>query len=326
MLNRENHEIKVIIDFHDTLNDKYDSPIDNVVEKTFFIEHPNPTTILLDSLPRYYIQGTTLPIITATLLDSDSKVLANKKIIFNFNNNDFTLTTNKEGKVSFSSAASSFGTIEIKAFFEGDRQHSSVNASLTAYSLPKETSSAMVLKFLDVENRYDFEEYPVDIVIFQDSYENLIGKLQPNSTNLFDSKTFWISLDPKHDYFAEIYMNGRLLFVTDKAYLNENAVLVNELKIPETAKIKFKVTDEQNQAILGGLVENWVYSSPALDGSTDWIDVLPTKFDEPYVAQVILSDQKIIKSKPFFVVSGERKIIEIVVKEKYFVCSYLDKK
>ena len=311
-----NHDIKIILDYHDTLKDQYDSPIDNVLEKTFFIEPLKSTKILLDAFPQYFIQGIQTPKITATLLDSDTnEPLGNKKIILDFADNEFTLTTNKDGKVSFSNPIHSLGVIEIAAYFEGDPQYSSVNTSSTLYSFPKDTTSSMVMKISDMNNQYNFEDYTFDIVIFQDSYDNLIKKIIPDPTNLLDSNTFMIPLPPGHDYFAEIYINGRLFFVTEKEALRENSVLTKELEILETAQIRFKVYDEQNLPVVGALVKNWIYSSPTTNGFTDWINVLPTTFGDAYIAEVILPDQKIIKSEPFLVFSGERKIIDIMIVE-----------
>ena len=314
------HKIKIILDYHDTLNDQYDSPIDNVVEKTLFIELLKSTKILFDISPQYFIQGTRIPKITISLLDSDSnEPLSNKKIILNFNDRISTLTTDKEGIISFSSSVNSLGTTTIGAYFGGDIQYSSANASSTIYSLPKETTSIMIMQILDVKNQHDFEENIFDIVIFQDSYDNPIKKIQPHSTNLFNSKTFWVSLPPEHDYFAEVYMDGRLFFVTDKELLKENTVVKKELEIPETAKIKFRVIDEENRPVIGALVQNWIYSSPTTNGFTDWLDVLPTTFGDPYVANVVLSDQRIVKSAPFLLFSGEQKIIDIVITETNYV-------
>ncbi|MDH3313451.1 MAG: hypothetical protein OEM28_09955 [Nitrosopumilus sp.] len=314
------HKIKIILDYHDTLNDKYDSPTDNIKEKTLFIELLKSAKFLFDISPQYFIQGTRTPKVTISLLDSDSnETLSNKKIILNFNDSISTLTTNKEGIISFSSSINSLGTSTIGAYFGGDLQYSSANASSTIYSLPKEITSIMIMQILDMKNQYDFEENIFDIVIFQDSYDNLIKKIQPTSANLLDSKTFWVSLPPEHDYFAEIYMNGRLFFVTDKELLKENTVVKKELKIPETAKIKFRIIDEENQPFIGVLVQNWIYSSPTTNGFTDWMDVLPTTFGDPYVADVILSDQRIIKSAPFLVFSGEHKIIDIVIAETHYM-------
>ena len=311
-----NHEIKIIVDYHNTLKDQYDSPSDNSLEKTFFITPSKQTQILLDASPQYFIQGKEIPKIIVSLLDSDSnEPLSNKKIILNLDDTDFSLTTNKEGKISFSNTIIISGPVRIGAYFDGDDRYSSSNSSLTLYSFPKETTSPFIMKIFDLKNQYNFEDYLFEIVIFQDSYKNLIKKIQPDSTTLLDSKTFWISLPSKHNYFAEIYLNGRLFFVTDKVLLKEDSVMINELRIPETATIRFKVTTDENQPVMGALVKNWIYSTSTTDGFTDWIDVLPTTYGEPYVAEILLPGERIIKSDPFLLFSGEKKTINIMIND-----------
>ena len=148
------------------------------------------------------------------------------------------------------------------------------------------------------------------LFIYKNSYEKLIKKIQPDRVMLFDSETFWISLPPGNNYFAEIYLDGRLFSVTDMALLQDDSVIVKKIKIPEMGKIKFVVTDEMNQFVTGSMITNWTYTYSADDGFTDWVDVMPA-IREPYVASVILPDDRVVKSEPFFVFPGEQKIIEI---------------
>ena len=153
----------------------------------------------------------------------------------NFDGDNSTLITDRQGKVSFSSAMPSSNLVNLEVYFDGDDVYSPSNSSLTLYSFPKEISSSLVLKILD-SNLYNFENQQFDILIFQDSYEKLIKKIQPDSTTLFDSETFWISLPPEHHYFTEIYLDGKIFFVTDRELLKEDSVIVKKLKIPEMEK------------------------------------------------------------------------------------------
>ena len=309
-----NHEIKIILDYHNTLNDQYDSSADNIVEKTFLIESLESTTISLDVYDAFIVPGKDMPKITVLLSDSNTQMpLINKKITLKLDNDEISLTTDRNGQISFSNTITSFGPVEVEAYFEGDSQYLPSNSTSTIYSFSKEMVPSLLMKINDPQNQYNFEDYLFDVVIFQDSYNNVIKKIKPDSTVLLDSKTFLLSLPTGHNYFAEVYLNGRLLFVTDKDQLKENSVLVNELKIPERATIKFKVLDDENQSTMSTLVKSWIYSVPIKGGSTDWIDVLPTNYGEPYVAEILLSDQKTVKSDPFFLFSGERKIIPITI-------------
>ena len=261
-----------------------------------------------------------------SLFNSNSnEFLNNKKIILNLDGNNSTLITNNQGKVSFSNTVSSSSNpVNIKAFFDGDDVHSSSNSSLSLYSFPKEVSSSLVLK-IPHSGQYNFENYLFDILIFQDSYEKLIKKIQPDSTTLLDSETFWVPLPPGHNYFAEVYLDGRIFFVTNQDLLQEDSVIVKELKIPEMGKIKFVVTDDKNRLVTGAVITNWIYTFSAEDGFTEWVDVLPTT-REPYVAEVILSDQSVLKSEPFLVFPGEQKIIDITTRDtlsKYKIPSWI---
>jgi len=322
-----NHKIKIIVDYHNALKDQYDSPSDNSLEKSFFITSLKQTQILLDASPQYFIQGKEIPKILLSLIDSDSnEPLSNKKIILNLDDTDFNLTTNKEGKISFSNTIIISNPARIEAYFDGDVQYSSTNSSLTLYSFPKETTSYLIMKILDLKNQYTFEDYLFEIVIFQDSYEHLIKKIQPDSSTLLDSKTFWISLPSEYNYFAEIYLNGRLFFVTDKELLKEDSIMIKELQIPETAAIRFKVIDDENQPVMKVVVKNWIYYTSTKDGYSDWMDVLPTMYEEPYVAEILLPDKRIIKSDPFLLFSGERKTINIIIDDilpKYAIPTWI---
>ena len=131
------------------------------------------------------------------------------------------LTTNKEGQISISNTIVSLGPINVEAYFEGDAKYSPSNSSSTIYSFSKEMTSSLIISILDFQNKYNFENYAFDVLIFQDSYDNLIKKVQPDSTILLDSKTFLIPLPSDHDYFTEIYLDGRLFFVTDKDSLKK---------------------------------------------------------------------------------------------------------
>jgi hypothetical protein len=309
-----NHEIKIVLDYHNTLSDQFDSTVDNVLKTSFFVDPPLSTTLSLDIFPVYAVQGGEMPKIIVSLMDSNTNLpLIDKNIILNLDGNNLNLTTNKEGQISISTTVVSLGSINVEAYFEGDGKYSPSNSSSTIYSFSKEMESSLIITILDSQNKYNFENYVFDVLIFQDSYDNLLKKIQPDSTVLLDSKTFLIPLPPDHDYFTEIYLDGRLFSVTDKILLKRNSILGHELEIPELATVKFEVVGGENLPITGMLIKNWMYSVPVENGFTDWIDILPTKYGKPYVAELFLDDQKIIQSDPFFLFSGERKTIPMVM-------------
>ncbi len=307
-----NHEIKVIVDYHDTLGDQYDSPLDNSMAKILFITPEKNTHISLEASPQYFLLGEKLSQVTVSLFDSDTNELLNdKKIILNFDGHYSSLVTNNQGHVSFSNtlSSSSSNRINVEASFSGDDVYPASNSSLILYQFPKETSSALVLKLSD-SDQYDFENNFFEILIYQNSYEKLVKKIQLVPAALFDSETFWVSLPHGHVYFAEIYLDGGLFSVIDKVELQADSVVVKKISIPEMGKIKFMVTDHTNPLVVGAMITNWKYMFSAEDGFTEWIDVMPAT-EDPYVAKIILSDGRIVKSEPFLVFPGEQKMVGI---------------
>ncbi|MDH3764825.1 MAG: hypothetical protein OER82_03340 [Nitrosopumilus sp.] len=312
-----NHNVKIIIDYHNTLNDQYDSFDDNIAEKTFSISSLNSTKILLTTSSPYVIQGKdTLLNISVSLEDSDSnKPLDGKNIILNFDGDDIYLTTDKYGKIFFSKTVNYSKALSVESNFEGDNQYLPSSSILTLHSIPKDITSAILVNIIDAKKQYNFENNSFEFLIFQDSYENLIKKISPTTT-LLDSDTFWISLPAEHDYFAEVYLDGRFLFLTDKIQLNENDIVLEELVIPESAEVRFRVTNELGEPQSNVIVNNWIYSTITDEnGFTDWIVVLPTSHANSYVAEVFLPNEITMQSNPFDVFSGEKKTIDIITME-----------
>ena len=310
------HKIKVIVDYHNTLGDQYDSPDDNVIEEVFVIDNLIPTTLSLDISPGYFMPGTTIPNIAVMLVNSNDGVpLQNKKIMLSLDDVEIILTTDKNGKSSISSAITSVGSISVESFFAGDHEYSSSTSVSTIHSFSKNSVSAMLLEIVDTQNHLNFKDHMFDVIIFQDSYDVVIKKINSDSPVFLDSKTLLVPLSPGHDYFTEIYLNGRLFFTTDKEPLEKNTILIQEIKIPEPATIKFKVIDNENKPVSNAHVNTWIYSSVSGDdGLTDWMDVLPTFTEnEPYIAKISMSDQKTVFSDPFLLFSGEKKIITVMV-------------
>ncbi len=191
-----------------------------------------------------------------------------KEIIWNIGGEETKVTTNKEGKNSFLNTIYFFNTYTVEVFFEGDTQYTPSNSSLTIHSLPKEITAAMIIKLSNTKEQYNFEEYEFEIIIFQDSYQGVVKKIKPNPTILLDSKTLLVPLSPEHDYFAEIYLDGKIFSVTDKERLKENNLIIKEVEIPETAYIKFKMVNDESLFIKEGIVKSETYSIPIKNGIT----------------------------------------------------------
>lgn len=307
------HNVKVILDYHNTILDELDSPENNLISKTIDVFPPVTTEILVHTSSQYFIQGQHAPQITLILINSDTKEpLPNQEILLNFAGKLATLITNDEGKISFSKTISLFDSLEIDASFIGDEQYLQTNTKIMLFPLPSSDSSYLVLDLIDPKNQFNFKDYLIEILIFQDSYQTLFQKIVPDENTLLDDSTFWISLPADHYYFSEIYLDGRLFFVTESELLYENSVLTNQLKTPQLAQIKFKVVDENKKLIPNTVVKNWFYEFSAENGISDWKYVLPTT-NTPYEAEVFYEGTKIGQSSPFLVFSGEQKTIEIKI-------------
>ena len=312
-----NYNMKIILDYHDTLNDQYDSPEDNVLEKIISIRPLTATKMQMQSSPQYIGHDTnTLLTATISLVDSDThQPLNNKKITLTFDEENISLVTNADGVVSFSKMVDSLKELKLHSSFGGDAKYLPTNSSLTVYSIPSEITSAMIVKILNAEKQYNFVDSVFEFIIFQDSYDTLIETVSPNSTMIV-SDVIWVSLPPEHDYFVEAYLDGQLFYLSDKKYLDKNSIIMEELSVPESAEIQFKIINGSGAPQGNATVNNWIYSTVSDDdGLTDWIRVLPTLYQNPYVADIILSDGRAIKSDPFFIFSGERKTINLNIPE-----------
>ena len=312
------HNMTVIIDYHNTLQDQYDNPNNNILKKTFQIEPVKPSQISIDILPSYVISNKdSLITVNGSLTDSDSGIpLVNQNVILMMGDSRHPLTTDKNGKFAMIKAITfSEEKLLVTASFDGNFPYLPSNYTSYVFNLPpsKETA-ALVLKIRDPTDRYDFLNLPSEIAVFKDSYDSLYTKISTGKKGvLLDNNTAWTRLPGDHSYLEEIYVNGRFFFATDWKQIPEKRVIQENIYIPETAQIRFHVTDVNNNPLVDTSVKTWIYSAKTDEsGFTEWIDMLPTRTKkEPYVTVGSTSDGRIIQSEPFFVTSGEKKIVEI---------------
>ena len=312
-----NHTVKIILDYHDTLNDQNDSPDNNTIEKIFFIDSRDFAKLSLNVSPQYIIPNENILLeITTSIEDVNSGIpLDNKEIIITFDDDVISLITNPSGTVSFSKMINSSDSLTVEANFEGDSQNLSSNSSLIVHSIPNSISSGMLMKITDVNKQYNFEDYSFEFAIFQNTYDNLFTTISPVA-ELLDPTAFLIPLPPGHDYFTEVYLDGRFLFLTNDVFLQEDSIFAEDLIMPDPAEIRFKVVNELGEPQQNATVNNWIYSATTDEmGFTEWIEVLPTVDNRPYDAEIILPDQKTVSSNSFFVFSGERKTVHMVINE-----------
>ena len=220
------HQVEVILDYHNTLLDELDSPENNSISETIHVSPPITTEILLETSSQYFIQGNYDPQITLVLLNSETgDPIPNQEIFLNFDDKLTSLITNAEGKASFSNTISLFEPVDITATFIGDEQHLQTDSSITLFPLSNTQSSYLILDLIDSQNQFNFKDYPIEILIFQDSYDTLLKNIIPDQNTLLNNNTFWISLPADHFYFSEIYLDGQLFFVTEPELLQKNSML-----------------------------------------------------------------------------------------------------
>ena len=311
------HNMTVIIDYHNTIPDQYDNPNNNKISKIFNIESVRPSKILLDVFPSYIIpQKSNYITINGTLVESDSGTpLSKKNVILMIGNNREPLITDKNGKFSISQAITfSSEKFLVTASYDGNFPNLPVNKTDYVFHLPpSKENAAIVFQINDPSGKYNFQNLPSQIIIFQDSYDHLYRKIKTTASDvLLDNNTAWVGLPGNHSYLEEIYVDGRFFFSTDWKQIPIAKTLQETINVPETAQIRFHVTDVNGNSIEGSSVKNWIYSAiTGSDGYTTWIDTLPTRTkNEPYVA-VVTSNGNSFNSQPFFLAVGERKIIEI---------------
>ena len=316
------HKFKIIIDYHDTLQDSFDNPLNNKLEKVFTIEPIRDTLILLNVSPSHILPEKHQKIsVNGTLLEKDTREpIGEQNIILTIGDSRFPLITNENGQFFIISAITFLKEKTlVTASFDEVFPYSSTSQTHDLLLLPtSKYNSVLVLKIEDPLLKYDFSNMDTEIITFQNSYDMIFGKKSSSDKGvLLDNKTAWIGLEGGYYYLQEVYVKGRYFATIDWNFIRENEVIEKTLYVPEPAEIKFHVTDINKVPISGAIVENWIYNEITDDnGFTNWIETLPNPTNkEPYLAVVTTSDGQIFRSEPFLVVSEEKKIIEIITKE-----------
>lgn len=322
------HNMTVVIDYHNTLPDSIDDPSNNKLEKTFLLEPPRKAKIAIGVSPQYLIpkKDTTLTI-NGTLVDSDTgKPLTNQPIQLNAMGNIDALVTDKAGKFKITKAlVLPQGITSVSASFAGAFPYAPTNSSNFVFNLKSKENAAIVLKTEDPAGNYDYSSAPTTIVVYQDSYDKTYKKLTADKHILVDNMTAWVPIDASHSYLEEVYFGGRYFFSSDWTKANPSQVISQKFVFPDLAQIRFKITGTDPTQIQGLLVKNWIYSGAVdSDGYTDWMNMLPTRSkNEPYVATITTQNGQEFDSEPFFVDSGEKKVIEIDMKNQVLIPKWL---
>ena len=316
IVNPGEHTVKAIVNYHKTIGEQLDLPDGNSIEKIFKIRQVDPTNIFLTIEPKYGFQNNEETIkIAATLTDTvTNNPLTGKKIILDIEGEKIDLVTNDKGKVSFQKTNNFLKAKNIEVSFEGDNDYGASNASSILHALPNKIKSALIVELQDENEQFHLEEYPLKIIIFQESYENIVKEIMLDSTTLLNSKTFFVDLPPKSDYFAELYWDGEFFAEIQKENLEENNYIFKKIKIPESASIRFNVFSEEGSSIKEGIVKIGTQSEQIKDGITGWINIIPIT-GKQYNADIVRTDGISVKSESFSVFPGEKKTVTIQIKE-----------
>ena len=310
--------VTVIVNYHDTLSHLRDNPRNNIVQKIFYVDTV-PSLITSDIYQQYDSKKNKKKIrIEGELTNIFQKRLENNEVTIEINGDIEKAITDSEGKF----------IVEKKIPFKNEmiRVITSLKNDLAFFNPPQtifpikldRNESALSLEIKsEQQNRY-LQEQKLTIVLFQDSYENLFREISLDQTISQNppKNDFFIELPADHEYIAEIYLEGRFLHAFQQI-LPANKVIEREVPIPDSAQVRFRVTDESGEPQSNVTVNNWIYSGITDEnGLTDWIDVLPTILEkEPYIANAIMPDGNIIWSEPFLLKTGEKKVITINTRE-----------
>ncbi len=313
-----NYVVTMIINYHDTLSHLRDNMENNIVQKKFqIISDDVPSLINYDIYQNYDKNLNTQQIsLQGDLTNIFQKKTENHDLIIDVGDLRANIITDADGYFSLETTIDfDDKPVTVTAFLEEDSTVSSLSKTIFPLKL-ENNQSALALKMIQEINSNYFKNFVFTVVLFQDSYDNLFKKI---STDDFDDQSmliddfFLTTLPANHEYIAEIYLEGRFIDAIQSNFIS-NVVVVKEIFISNSAQIKFRVVDDVNSPQSNVYVENWIFSANSdNDGFTDWIPVIPTVIDsEPYVAKAIFSDGGISWSDPFFIESGEKKVIEII--------------
>ena len=320
-----NYVITVILNYHDTLSHLRDNPSNNIVQKVFQIGEKAPLLISSNVYQKYNDRTNEQQIrVQGEIADIFQEAQKNKDLQIKIQ--DTTrgkAITNTNGVFTFDTTIPfEDRVLQLQTNLE-DESSISDNKSIFPIKL-QDKQSALSLEIISDESELNLDRSDITAVIFQDSYENLFGKITTNKNynkqdttmDNFDLSidNFLISTMPSnHEYIIEIYMKGRIVDAFQRNF-QENEVITRSVSISETAKVQFKITDENGTPQDNVIVENWIYStSTNHEGLTEWVSILPNfTSNEPYVAKAIFPDGTIVWSEPFVVNEQESVSIEIV--------------
>ena len=311
-----NYVVTVVINFHDTLSHLRDNQENNIVQKQFQIGNQIPSIIEYNIFQEFNKEkNEQIVTIQGKVRNSLNEISKEQIIGVNIDGVEETIISNKTGEF-FLSKNIPFKNKSISTTLHLKEDFSFIEKSQTIFPLKLEKGKS-VLNIQIPSMLEDDEKSDIILVIFQDSYDNLFKKISVGNE---DDQNFWVDesfltfLPGDREYIIEIYLEGRLLTAFQE-FFQSNQIIEKEIQLPDSAEIRFRVVDELGEPQSNVVINNWIYSGTTdISGFTDWIEVLPT-INEEYIAKATFEDESIKWSKPFFVESNERKVIQIFKEE-----------
>ena len=309
--------VTVIINYHDTLSHLRDNPENNIVQKKFEITGDVPSLINYD-VNQYYDASAGMQKIQVSgdLKNIFQENMGDRNVVIEIGDIQKNTFTNSDGQFSLDvDVAFTDELVKITPYLEGDQFIPSISQHIFPLKLNAE-QSALALEIIDDTKTSNFENPLIEVVLFQDSYDNLFKKIKLDKFNyeepLIDN-VFLTVLPSNHEYIGEIYLEGRFLDAFQSDFTSNN-VIKKEILISESAQIKFRTLNFSGEPQGNVTVKNWVSTAVSDDdGFTDWIYIIPTVIaKEPYAAKAIFSGENVSWSDEFLIGPGEKKVIEII--------------
>jgi hypothetical protein len=312
------YEITTIVNFHDTLSHLRDNPKNNIVQKIFETSNKLPSIVDFNTY-QYYNDKLNKQEITiqgkiTNILDEQ---LENQDIVIDIEGfGSEKITSGYDGQFLFKT------DIEFKEKPIKILTHANENSFVTSQIQEifpikmNEEQSALAMEITSQPSKSGLSELPLTVVLFQDDYSNLFEKISTDDDKIQSVTTenlFLATLPSEHKYIAEIYVEGRVIDAF-QSYFPNNNVIKKEIDITESSQIQFRVLNDLGEPQRNVNVKTWIYSDKTNDdGISDWINVIPTfSSNEPYIAQAIFPNGKVIWSEPFLLEPEEKKVITMI--------------
>ncbi|MDH3852846.1 MAG: hypothetical protein OES23_00170 [Nitrosopumilus sp.] len=328
------HTITVILNYHDTLSHLTDNLQNNIMQKVFFIgdwQKSSKPLISFDLYQKYLSESQKQQIkIKGKIILPENLPKSQKpriELILGDEHSYNIPVDRKDGTFFFKETIPIYKkTIPITASFDNDRYRDHINyayaftSNLFPGNLDPGKSVLSLSLQKDTSKIYNFENSQFTIVVYDQDY-NIIKKIDTNYNSdgktLINPELLFTVLPGDTDYIVEAYLEGRLVYVSEKN-IKENSVVQEDITIPELGRVRFEIFDSDGNPISDAKVRLWITEAVTNNvGIADWIAVLPIEYgSELYVGKITLPNGQVLWSEPFVVNSGEEKIIQVMIEEE----------